>query len=316
VNTTTLTNGVHSIFWLATASNGQQDGIGSRFFSVANSSLGAGVHGSDLAARDADHIGRVESPALMLPERGEWPHALVADVNAVPIERRAIVGRRGFDLSAPLQSFAVTAEGRATIDGEELDRIELHLGGPGYTGYTRAGDALGPLPIGSTIDPATGVFTWGVGVGFVHAYDLVFVRWAQGQAAGRQEVRIALGPQHSNLVGPQVVIDVPAPNATVSGAFLLGGWAVDLDDPVSTGAETLHAWAYPVSGGDPIFLGATAYGGERPDVAAIFGARFKDSGYNLIVDALPAGAYDIAVFAWSSVRQAFAPARIVRIIVK
>ena len=40
---------------------------------------------------------------------------------------------------------------------------------------------------------------------------------------------------------------------------------------------------------EPIVLGATAYGGERPDVAAIFGERFTRSGYSLTVDALTAG---------------------------
>jgi hypothetical protein len=238
--------------------------------------------------------------------------------------------------------------GRAALRGEELDRIELQLGGAGYTGYMRTGDGLGPLPIGSRLDEATGVFTWGVGVGFVHDYDLVFARWANGRAIGRQEIRITLGSKQSNLVGPQVLIDAPAPNAIVDGAFLLGGWAADLDETVGTGVDTLHVWAYPASacgpredsesssaaarasgGGapraseecrdprtNPIFLGATAYGGDRPDVAAIFGPQFEKSGYNLIVDSLAPGTYDLAVFAWSTVKGGFVPAKVVRVTVR
>jgi hypothetical protein len=67
---------------------------------------------------------------------------------------------------------------------------------------------------------------------------------------------------------------------------------------------------------DPIFLGATAYGGERPDVAAIFGPEFEKSGYGLIVYSLPPGAYDLAVFAWSTVTRGFVPAKTVRVTVQ
>jgi hypothetical protein len=162
----------------------------------------------------------------------------------------------------------------------------------------------------------TGVFTWAPGVGFVHDYDLVFVQWADGRAVSRREVRITLGPKQSNRVGMQVVIDTPAPNAEVDRSFLVGGWALDLDAAVGTGVDTLHVWAYPVSGEDPVFVGATMYGGARPDVAAIFGDRYKNSGYGIIVDALPPGTYDLAVFAWSTVRHGFVPAKIVRVTVR
>jgi hypothetical protein len=67
----------------------------------------------------------------------------------------------------------------------------------------------------------------------------------------------------------------------------------------------LHAWAFPASGGAPIFLGATAYGGARPDVAAVHGPRFKDSGFGLIVQGLPRGDYDLALFGWSTETMSF-----------
>ena len=49
-----------------------------------------------------------------------------------------------------------------------------------------------------------GVFTWAPGVGFVGAYDFVFVRWAGGHAVARHDVRIILAPKGSGAVGPQV----------------------------------------------------------------------------------------------------------------
>ena len=96
----------------------------------------------------------------------------------------------------------------------------------------------------------------------------------------------------------------------------------DPDSDFETGVDTLHVWAYPASAcvsdicRDPIFLGATAYGGKRPDVAAIFGDRFRDSGYGITVDSLPAGTYDLAVFAWSTATGGFVPAKVVRVTVK
>jgi hypothetical protein len=315
-NTTTLANGVHTIFWVVTATNTLQDGIGSRFFTVANSgvfaesrSQSSGLHGSGVQGSSL----RLEAPGLMLPQRSLAGVSLVDEVNAAPLSNRAIAGRRGYDLSAPLQTLSGAASGRATVQGEELDRVELQLGGAGYTGYTRVGNTLAPLPIGSMLDDATGVFTWGAAAGFVHDYDLVFVRWANGRAVSRQEVRVTLGPKQSNRIGTQVTIHTPTPNAQVDGSFLVGGWAIDLDDQVGTGIDTLHVWAYPVDGGDPIFLGATSYGGTRPDVAAVYGDRFGKSGYGLVVDSLPPGSYDLAVFAWSTMKGGFVPAKVLRV---
>jgi hypothetical protein len=137
----------------------------------------------------------------------------------------------------------------------------------------------------------------------------------------RHEVRIVLAPKQSNRVGPQVVIDMPGANADVGLPFVLAGWAVDLDAAAGTGVDTLHVWAYPArdcaAGGggdcDPIWVGAAAYGGARPDVGAIFGDRFTNSGYSLTIDSLAPGAYDLAVFAWSAVRNRFVPAQTVRV---
>jgi hypothetical protein len=99
--------------------------------------------------------------------------------------------------------------------------------------------------------------------------------------------------------------------------LLIAGWAIDTDDEVGTGIDAIHVWAYPVGNPDaPQFVGSATYGGERPDVGAIFGDRFTHSGYGLIIDSLAPGTYDLAVFAWSSARQQFAPAKVVRVTVR
>jgi hypothetical protein len=321
LDTTTLANGVHTIFWIVTASTGESDGIGSRFFTVANSQSASVTTDAALTAAAGVEGRSVRlHPALLAADHSG--HASLRDeVNAAPLARSRIRGRRGFDLSVPVQSYPIDDRGRATMLGEELDRLEIQLDGSGYTGYMRIGDDLGALPIGSHLDPTTGVFTWAPGAGFVNGYDLVFVRRAQGIAQDRHEVQVVLAPKQSNRVGPQVVIDIPSAHAAVAVPFVLAGWGVDVDASVGTGVDTLHVWAYPVrecgagdpGACDPIWVGATAYGGARPDVGAIFGDRFTNSGYSVTVDSLPPGTYDLAVFAWSTVRNRFVPAQTVRV---
>ena len=148
------------------------------------------------------------------------------------------------------------------IRSEEVSRVELQLGTRGaHAGYLRTSEGLAPLPVGSRLDADTGVFTWAPGVGFVGAYDLVFVQARRRAQSARREVRIILQPKGSGSVGPQVVIDTPRAQQDVEQPFMLGGWAADLDATAGTGIATLHAWAYPLAGGPPVFPrrgGATA----------------------------------------------------------
>jgi hypothetical protein len=114
----------------------------------------------------------------------------------------------------------------------------------------------------------------------------------------------------------QVVIDAPAAGADASQPLVLGGWAIDMDADTGTGIDTVHVWAYPVGGGAPLFVDVAAYGGRRPDIAAVYGERFRDSGYGLVVAGLPPGSYDLAVFARSTISGNFVPARVVRVTVR
>ena len=290
IDTTTLANGLHTIAWIVTADNGQSAGIGSRFFTVQNA-------GAALEEGLAD----------------------TTSIDAAPQDRSAIAARRGYDLALPFRSLAVGASGRTTLHGEELDRFEIALGhsvaSETLTGYLRTSDGFAPLPAGSQLDPIAGVFTWQPGVGFVQAYDLVFVRRAGGHAVSRQEVRIVINPKGSNRLGPQVTIDLPTAIVAADSAqpLVLAGWAIDTDADAGTGVDTVHVWAYPTGGGAPIFVGAAGYGGRRPDVAAVFGDRFRDSGYGILVYGLAPGSYDLAVFASSTVSGGFVPAKLVRV---
>jgi fibronectin type III domain protein/BACON domain-containing protein len=282
-DTTTLANGVHTMAWVVTDNQGGAAGVGSRYFRVFN---GAASQVASLTA------------ASTMTQGSELTRAAT--------DTSSIQARRGYDMDAPFQTYAAAADGRVTLQSEELDRIELQTKGA-TEGFMVSGDTQRPLPIGSRLDPATGTFVWQPGVGFVGSYDLAFVRRTGGRLV-RQDVRIVLNPKGSNRVGPQIVVDVAGP--------IVAGWAADLDSPNDTGIDRLHVWAYPAGGGSPVFVGEASYGGERPDVAAVYGDRFRASGYGLRVEGLAPGAYDLAIFAWSSAKHAWLPAKVVRLDVK
>ncbi|HEY7500964.1 MAG TPA: matrixin family metalloprotease [Vicinamibacterales bacterium] len=297
IDTTALSNGVHTISWTVTDDAGLTEGIGSRFFTVANSA-GSVTAAPQTAAARADDRAAVES---------------------APLSFASVRARRGWGSTAPWKDYPASASGRTLIRGEEVDRFEVMLdrqNGARYTGYVRAAGELTTLPAGSTLDAATGRFTWAPGAGFVGSYDLVFVEWMGDVPRSRHEVRIVLGPKTSGLVGTQVVIDTPRSQQDVAQPFMLAGWAADLSSPRGTGVSGLHVWAYPLNGGAPVFLGAATYGGARPDVAAVHGDDRRESGFGLIVSGLAHGNYDLAIFPWSIEAGDFLPATVVRLTVR
>ena len=110
----------------------------------------------------------------------------------------------------------------------------------------------------------------------------------------------------------RMVIDAPAAGATVHSNFRVRGWVFEEGAP-GTGVDAVHVWAYPVSSGSPVFLGAATLGDPRPDVGAIFGPRYTPSGYHLDVTGLAHGRYDIVVFARNSASGVFNQRRLVRV---
>jgi hypothetical protein len=117
-------------------------------------------------------------------------------------------------------------------------------------------------------------------------------------------------------VDPAVVITVDNPlnGASATGSFMVGGWAIDKRATGSTsGIDVLHVYAYPTSGVAPTFLGEFVPNSSRADVAAVFGSRYRFSGFNVPISGLAPGAYDIVIYAHSTTTWAFENIRILRI---
>ena len=112
----------------------------------------------------------------------------------------------------------------------------------------------------------------------------------------------------------RMVIDAPPSGASAHGGFYLAGWAFE-ENAVDPGIDAIHVWAYPVAGGAPIFGGAATLGETRADVAAIYGAQYKTSGFDVTVTGLPPGTYDLLVVARSARSATFNLQRVVRVVV-
>jgi hypothetical protein len=194
-DTTTLANGVHTIAWAVTDSGGSSEGIGSRFFNVANNTTTSSLtlERSSSAQSLAGLGPEVRLSAGTGPENGQSALALVGLApSTVPV-----YSREGFDPGAPLDLVETDQNGVAQVRTGETGRVALTLGSAvvsedgGYDGYLVTNGTLTPLPSGAFLDRKSGDFSWQPGVGFVGAYDFVFVR-TEGGERRRISVQISI----------------------------------------------------------------------------------------------------------------------------
>ncbi len=141
IDTTQITNGVHTISWVAYDNINHNDGLGSRFFTVFNA-------GGMAAPADAG----TTLPAAPTPA--------------------AVTLRQGYDLRSAPQRLEAGPDGAFSVTMPELGRIELAIGA--IRGHQIINGQESHLPVGSTLKD--GVFYWGAGPGFLGSYELRFER--------------------------------------------------------------------------------------------------------------------------------------------
>ena len=140
LDSTKLTNGVHTISWNAFDNLGRGEGLGSRYFNVLNTGGGS-----------------VAGPEDVLPE-------------AAP--GQGVRLRQGLDVNRELEPVAPDVDDFYSVTMEEVGRIELHLGAT--RGNMLVEGETHELPVGSTLKG--GVFYWQPGPGFLGEYTLQFER--------------------------------------------------------------------------------------------------------------------------------------------
>lgn len=173
LDTTKYADGIHTIAWSVRDNAGNENGIGSRFFTVANGS-GAGQGQAQAAG-----MGRRKDFALNF--------------------RRPVSVRTGFGRRDPPRLVFPGRDDVIRVEVEEAGRVEVRLvpegaGGkePRFAGALAAGPEFRPLPPGSTFGPEAGTFVWQPGPGFLGAYDFVF---ADEKARVLMKVTIRIVPR-------------------------------------------------------------------------------------------------------------------------
>ncbi len=176
LDTTAYSNGVHTISWTAADDAGNTEGIGSRYFTIWNTT----------ASRKSS---KSSSQSSMGPVPGEIPVDGFGSVGVV----------KGFRLNAGPREAVPGDKGIITITLDQMERLELHLT-PGTQdltlkmGFQVVGDEFRPLPTGSTFDRERGIFYWQPGPGFTGDYELVFFLAKDGKIVTKRHITAAIGP--------------------------------------------------------------------------------------------------------------------------
>ncbi len=164
-DTTAYANGVHTIAWVVTASNGETDGIGSRFFNIFNPG-GASMARSSGSVLEAPHqfnAGTHLGRAVRDVGRGDAETPITAGYGLSRPSLRVIPDVLG------VRTVAVLPSQRVVIDASSD-------GGHSYEAYLAVAGTLRALPLGASFDERRGVLYWQPPLGFTGAYDFIVVR--------------------------------------------------------------------------------------------------------------------------------------------
>lgn len=232
-------------------------------------------------------------------------------------------------LDAPVNNTVATAGAGFTVGGWALNRAAVSGTGVDaihvYAAPAGGGAAifLGVAPYGGARADVAAIF----GSQFTNSG---FTLWGAGQAlpAGTYTilayahnaltqqfdvVKSATIQLQAPVSQPFIAVDTPQPSQVVTSAFEIGGWALDSGAPTGSGVDAVHFYVFPNDGASPgVFMGSGSYGLSRPDVGAIFGSRFTDSGYHFTITGLGSGAYVLGVYARSTVTGSFSIVRTLR----
>ncbi|NIM10874.1 MAG: hypothetical protein GTO45_02700 [Candidatus Aminicenantes bacterium] len=198
LDTTAYSDGVHTIQWTVTDDAGNTDGIGSRYFTIQNSSQGAGRRAQG-AAHNTTRKAFREQACLFRDS-----------IRDIPIDYSGpIMIRKGYNKNIEPQTFYPDEDGEIAIKIKALERLEIHLNEQAhptfsdsplentlinrYSGYLMSGESLKILPIGSTFDSIRGVFCWQPGPGFIGKYRFVFIGRQRGGESYLTYITVNIG---------------------------------------------------------------------------------------------------------------------------
>ena len=185
LDTTAYENGVHTIQWTAADNAGNSDGIGSRYFTIQNSS------NSRSTAYEIEPTHRKPIPLELVN----------ADIPRAADEPLLIT--RGYE-TRYTQIIYPDETGTIPIEIKEQERLEIHLRGnemqPGarssWSGRQVIGNRLTGMPIGSTLDRERGIFYWIPAHGFFGEIRLAFLLGDGKGPISQRRIKITILPKY------------------------------------------------------------------------------------------------------------------------
>jgi len=227
IDTTAYANGVHTIHWIAADDAGNVDGIGSRYFTINNTALKtptasmpspfflmkvlAGSGGSSALLELGDVLALPVSFSPLSVKRGFHKAAPAEifepgkdgsyriDIKEVELLTISLNPDRAEGDPPPSPPFRKGGDESKSLRenaGNEPEAIGKKGGdGNEYAGSMVVAGELRPLPIGSTLDALSGMFSWMPGPGFLGSYNLVFVVKDAFGMARRIPVRVRISPK-------------------------------------------------------------------------------------------------------------------------
>lgn len=166
IDTTKYSNGVHSIQWVATDSGGNTDGIGSRYFTIANTGT-----------------------------KPQTSSALSRTMTAVNPTNSVYV-KKGYRTDAQLQEISPGPGRTVNINIRHMERLEIHLPGSGVSIET--------LPPGSTLDRESSTFYWQPGPVLMGNFQLGFTAVDQEGSMFTTVVHVAIAARDPKAL-PEVL---------------------------------------------------------------------------------------------------------------
>jgi len=183
LDTTSFSNGVHTIQWIAKDSAENSDGIGSRYFTVQN------VRDSLFKKQNSD-FNEMDVNNLELFLLSDNNDRIINELSPIKIWKGA---------TSDINSELITSSGSGifTIKIKELERLVIEF--PKTTslikGFLKIGDNLHPLPIGSTLNKKTKKFFWQPGPGFTGGYSMVFFERGEDSQLKKKNIFIQIEPK-------------------------------------------------------------------------------------------------------------------------
>ncbi len=171
IDTTGYLDGIHTIAWVVKDNAGNEEGIGSRYFSIINS------------YRSSQEM----NSSYMSGYQSVYNTNSVITVNSSPI---SIL--KGFKLDGKKSTIYPDHENVFHVTLSPLDRVEIHIGKVSngtMSGYMNIGERCSPLPVGSSLDISNGIFYWQPGPGFSGEYSLEFITKENNEDTTRISIR-------------------------------------------------------------------------------------------------------------------------------